>query len=81
MKEKKPMGCRIGVDYNEIVDELKSVLKAPKYRVYEASVDLFNALPRIMQMALVSEDKELRQQVLGIIKKMTPPPPPKKGGR
>ena len=49
MDEKKPMGSRIGEGYNETVDNLKSVLKVPKYRIYEAAVDLFNALPRILQ--------------------------------
>ena len=81
MEEKKPMGSRIGENYNEIADNLKDILNVHKYRIYEAALDLFNVLPRIMQMTLVSDDSELRQQVLDTIKKMTPPPPPKTGGK
>ena len=53
MSEKISIGSRIGEDYKEIVEELTSILQSKKYRVYEAAIDVFNVLPRILQTALI----------------------------
>lgn len=71
MDEKVTMGSRIGQKQRDIVDELRNVLNVPKYRIYEASVYLFNVLPRLLQLALASDDVELRTQVFESVKKLT----------
>ncbi len=81
MDEKVTIGSRIGEKHKEIVSDLTDMLNTKKYRVYEAAVDIFNALPRILQLALISDDTELREEILGIIKKLSVPPQPKKGGK
>lgn len=81
MDIKVGIGSRIGEEYTVIVDKLSEILNAKKYRIYEASVDIFNALPRILQMALISNDDEVRRIILDTIKQLSMPQQPKKGGK
>lgn len=75
------VGNKIEETYLKLIDELHDRLGGKKYRIYEASIDIFNALPPILQMALISNDEELRKQILDIISQMKYPPEPKKGGK
>jgi len=75
------IGNKIEESYVILVDEIHSKLGGNKFRIYEASIDLFNAMPPILQRALISYDDEERKLILGIISQLTPPPQSKKGGR
>jgi len=75
------IGNKIEESYVSLVDEIHSKLGGNKFRIYEASIELFNAMPPILQRALISYDDEERKLILGIISSLTPPPQPKKGGK
>jgi hypothetical protein len=75
------IGNKIEDSYVDLVDEIHSTLGGNKFRIYEASIDLFNAMPPILQRALISYDDEERKLILDIISQLKPPPEPKKGGK
>ena len=80
MGDKKTYGVRLEDKFAEIYNELHSKLGGNKYRIIEASLEIFSELPSVLQRCLVSYDEEERKLILGIIGQLKPPPEPKKDG-
>lgn len=81
MSDKKTYGVRLEDKFAGIYDDLHSKLGGNKYRIIEASLEIFNELPSVLQRTLISYDEEERQLILGIIGQLKPPPEPKKGDK
>lgn len=81
MGDKKTYGVRLEDKFAEMYNELHSKLGGNKYRIIEASLEIFSELPSVLQRCLVSYDEEERKLILGIIGQLKPPPEPKKGGK
>lgn len=75
------IGNKIEESYVSLVDEIHTKLGGNKFRIYEASIDLFNAMPPILQRALISYDEEDRRLILDTISQLSTPLEPKKGGK
>jgi len=75
------IGNKIEESYVALVDDIHSKLGGNKFRIYEAAVDLFNAIPPVLQRALISYDEEDRKQILDIISRLKSPPESGKGGK
>jgi hypothetical protein len=75
------IGNKIGEDYIALVDEIHSTLGGNKFRIYEAALDLFNAVHPLIQQTLISYDEESRQLLLEIIGQLKYPPDKGKGGK
>ena len=75
------IGNKIDEKYISIVEEIHSKLGGSKYRIYEAAIDLFNTIPRVLQSALISYDEEEREMILDIISQMKLPQQTKKAGK
>ena len=81
MGKKVGFGYKIDEKYVTLHDELHNQLGGNKYRIIEASLELFNAIPMILQLTLVSYNEQQRQQILDIIAQVSMPTEPKKGGK
>ena len=56
----------------DLFDELYNKLSGHKYRIIEAAIEVFAALPKEHQRALVSQDDADRKVILDHLKKLNP---------
>ena len=67
-KGKIPFSKDISEEVVAIFDDLYEMLGPPKYRILEAAIEVFAVLPREVQYALKSNNKEDRQLYFDLIR-------------
>lgn len=63
-------GFKIHTDIAEVFDSLFQTLGPPKYKIIEAAIEVFAALPKEAQRILKSQDESDRKAVLDLIRKL-----------
>jgi hypothetical protein len=61
---------RLNEDIAEIYDQLSVSLGPPKYKIIEAAIEVFAALPKEAQYVLKSQDENDRKLILDLIRAM-----------
>ncbi len=64
---KVPFSNKIDENFNEIFEKLFNQLGPPRYRILEAAIEAFEALPRDAQYRLRSLDPDERKPVLRLL--------------
>ena len=60
----------ISDDVFKLFDNLCNVLGPPKYKILEACIEVFSALPKPAQHILKSQDESDRKAILDLIQKL-----------
>jgi hypothetical protein len=68
--EKIPFSYKISKDIAELFDSLYARLGDPKYKIVEAAIEVFAALPKEAQYVLKSQDDNDRKIVLEHLRKL-----------
>lgn len=61
---------KIEDDVKKLFDNLYDSLGPPKYKILEACIEVFSALPKPAQRILKSQDESDRKAVLDLIRKL-----------
>jgi len=64
------LGFKVNEDVAELFEKLCETLGPPKYKILEAAIEVFAALPKDAQYVLKSQDDADRKVVLEHLKKL-----------
>lgn len=70
MVAQEQFSFRLSVDVKKLFDSLYDNLGPPKFKIIEASIEVFAALPKPAQRILKSQDESDRKAILDLIRKL-----------
>ena len=70
MSEKVQFSFYVNKDIKELFDSLFESLGSPKYKIVEAAIEVFAALPKEAQYVLKSQDENDRKAILDHIREL-----------